>query len=75
MEAYQTLDIDTFIMTAGSIVLSDNGLVSFFETPNAAEVRIFFVHGSALLMPLQFLSDKTGIEPNEAQAAFTAHIL
>ncbi|KIM72187.1 hypothetical protein PILCRDRAFT_93559 [Piloderma croceum F 1598] len=47
MEAYRTLDIDTFIMTAGSIILSDHGL---------------------------FLCDKTGIEPNEAQAAFTAHI-
>ena len=26
-------------MTAGSIVLSDHGLVSFFETPNATGVR------------------------------------
>ena len=39
MEAYRTLDLDTFIMTAGSIVLSDHGLVSFFETPNATGVR------------------------------------
>ena len=40
MEAYRTLDIDTFFMTAGSIVLSDNGLVNFFETPNATSVCI-----------------------------------
>ncbi|KIM73187.1 hypothetical protein PILCRDRAFT_15434 [Piloderma croceum F 1598] len=39
MEAYRTLDIDTFLMTAGSI----------------------------------FLSDKTDVEPDEAQAAFAAH--
>jgi hypothetical protein len=42
MEAYRTLDIDTFIMTGGNIVLSDHGLVSFFETPNAIGVRISF---------------------------------
>jgi len=40
MEVYRSLDIDTFVMTAGSIVLSDNGLVSFFETPNATGVSI-----------------------------------
>ncbi|KIM73185.1 hypothetical protein PILCRDRAFT_15432 [Piloderma croceum F 1598] len=58
MEASRTLDINTFVMTAGNIVLSDHGLVSFYETPNATG----------------FLSDKTGIEPNEAQAAFAAHV-
>jgi hypothetical protein len=52
MEAYRTLDIDTFVMTAGSIVLSDHGLVSFYETPNAAEVHILFIYGSALLTSL-----------------------
>jgi hypothetical protein len=40
MEASRTLDIDTFVMTAGNIVLSDHGLVSFYETPNATGVCI-----------------------------------
>jgi hypothetical protein len=30
-------------MTAGSIVLSDHGLVSFFETPNAEDVCILYL--------------------------------
>ena len=38
MEASRTLDVDTFIITAGNIVLHNRGLVSFFETPNAVGV-------------------------------------
>src|ERR1700676_4706748 len=39
-EAYRTLNVDTWFMTAGNIVLSDQGLVSFFETQNAIGVCI-----------------------------------
>ena len=49
MEAHRTLDVDTFFLTAGSIVLSDHGLVDFFETPNAVGVRRLTIHCAMVL--------------------------
>jgi hypothetical protein len=70
MEAHRTLDIDTFIMTAGSIVLSDQGLVSFFETPNAADVRISY---SSMDLPFSPSSSSFPKKPALSQTRLRLH--
>jgi len=70
MEAYRTLDIDTFVMTAGSIVLSDHGLVSFFETPNATEVNLSYF---SVILPFSYFYSSFVIKPASSQTRLRRH--